>query len=213
LLWKHTVLARLKPCPARFDRFQGTGPLLSHHAKGIHWRNPVGRPASQGTVDNINTFSRPTGTSIEYALRRLRADNRPIAKQLHTKVLAGELSAHRATILAGYRKEDTRMEQMQKLWHKLDPAERRTYRAFAKEAHMEAVQGLAANPDVTPMATEEQAKRLRAEGGKKGGRGRRNLDANGMKVSGSNSATYLVRRLKRAADEPTCRSHPGETLR
>jgi hypothetical protein len=69
-------------------------------------KNPVGRPPSK-TVDNINN-SRPTGTSIEYALRRLRADDRPIAKELHAKVCAGELSAHAAAVAAGYRKKPVR---------------------------------------------------------------------------------------------------------
>jgi hypothetical protein len=75
-------------------------------------------------VDNVNTLSRPTGNAIEYALRRLRADDRPLAKELHTKVLAGELSPHRAAVLAGYRKELTPMEQIQKLWAKLDQTAR-----------------------------------------------------------------------------------------
>src|SRR5262249_17023540 len=65
--------------------------------------------------DNIKDqfHKAPTGTSIEYALRRLRDDDRPIAKKLHAKVLTGELSAHRAAVLAGYRKEPTPLEQIQ----------------------------------------------------------------------------------------------------
>jgi hypothetical protein len=94
-------------------------------------------------------------------------------------------------------------EDLQRTWNDVvngksteqDALER--IRAFAKEAHVEAVQGLAADPAVTPLATEEQAKRLRAEGGKKGGRGRRNLDGDANKVSKGTTATYLVRRLKR----------------
>jgi hypothetical protein len=68
-------------------------------------KNPVGRPSE--TVYNIHN-NRPSGTSIEAALRRLRADERPIARELHAKVCAGELSAHAAAIAAGYRKKPIR---------------------------------------------------------------------------------------------------------
>lgn len=50
-------------------------------------------------VDNINEVARPTGTSQNAALRRLRKD----APALHTEVLAGNLSAHAAMIQAGFR--------------------------------------------------------------------------------------------------------------
>lgn len=61
-------------------------------------RNPVG---TNQHVDIINTLEeRPTGTSAESALRRLRKD-RP---DLHTRVLAGELSPHAAMIEAGFRR-------------------------------------------------------------------------------------------------------------
>lgn len=49
-------------------------------------------------VDNINEV-RPTGTSRQAALRRLRRD----APEFHAKVIAGEMSANRAMIDAGLR--------------------------------------------------------------------------------------------------------------
>ena len=58
-------------------------------------QNPVG--TNQG-VENMNT-SRPTGTSKEYSLRRLRKD----APQLHEEVVSGRLSAHAAMVQAGFR--------------------------------------------------------------------------------------------------------------
>jgi hypothetical protein len=85
-------------------------------------------PVDEG-VDIINTL-RPTGTSIEYALRRLRSDDRPLAKELHAKVLTGELSAHRAAVFAGYRKELSPLEQIQKLWAKLTKAQRKEHLAW-----------------------------------------------------------------------------------
>lgn len=54
-------------------------------------------------------------------------------------------------------------------------------------------QDLAADPTVLRLATDEEAKLLRAEGGKKGGRG--NLSSITTKVN--RGAEYLVRRLKR----------------
>jgi hypothetical protein len=59
-----------------------------------------GRPRK--TVDNIHSFERPTGTSRDRSLRRLR-DHRP---DLHARVIAKELSAHAAMIEAGFRKRN-----------------------------------------------------------------------------------------------------------
>jgi hypothetical protein len=94
-------------------------------------RNPVGRPSE--TLYIIQDTKAPTGTSIEAALRRLRADARPIARELHAKVLAGELSPHRAAVLAGYRKENTPLEQIQKLWLKLDQTQQSALLAWIDE--------------------------------------------------------------------------------
>lgn len=55
-----------------------------------------GRPSP--TVANSND-KRPTGTTSDQALRRLRKD-RP---DLHAKVIAGDLSAHAAMVEAGFR--------------------------------------------------------------------------------------------------------------
>lgn len=63
-------------------------------------KRPAHRPKS---VDNenggINSY-RPTGTSVDAALRRLRKDR----ADLHARVLAGEISAHAAMVEAGFRK-------------------------------------------------------------------------------------------------------------
>jgi len=57
-------------------------------------------------VDIINEAERPTGTSRDYAIRRLRKD-RP---DLLEKVIAGQLSAHAAAVEAGHRKKPTPAE-------------------------------------------------------------------------------------------------------
>ena len=53
-------------------------------------------PDPKVIVDNVNNNIRPTGTSKDAALRRLRKDR----ADLHEKVIAGEISAH-AAIEAG----------------------------------------------------------------------------------------------------------------
>ena len=64
-------------------------------------QNPEGGSATQrATVSNSNS-GRPSGTSKAYALRRLRKE----APELHTEVVAGNLSAHAAMVKAGLRSE------------------------------------------------------------------------------------------------------------
>jgi hypothetical protein len=49
-------------------------------------KNPVGNPtfgASSSIVDNVHNKERPTGNSIEAALRRLRSDGRNVAGCLY----------------------------------------------------------------------------------------------------------------------------------
>ncbi len=57
------------------------------------------RPVRSTIADNVRVNSYPHGNSRQYALRRLRL-KRP---DLHTKVLAGDLSAHKAMQEAGFR--------------------------------------------------------------------------------------------------------------
>jgi hypothetical protein len=82
---------------------------------------------------NIQDYKAPSGTSIEAALRRLRADERPIAKELHAKVLTGELSAHRAAVLAGYRKEPDPLKIIRRLIPKLTPEQRQQVIAWLQD--------------------------------------------------------------------------------
>ena len=56
-------------------------------------RNPIGTNQHVGG-NNVTRLGRPEGNSRDKALRRLR-DHRP---DLHARVLAGELSPHRAMI-------------------------------------------------------------------------------------------------------------------
>lgn len=58
-------------------------------------QNPAGRPE---TLSNIQDKA-PTGTTKDRALRKLRAD----APELHAEVLAGNLTAHKAMVQAGFR--------------------------------------------------------------------------------------------------------------
>lgn len=65
-------------------------------------QNPVGRHHDSDDIrisQSVSQSSKDAGTSRDYALRRLRAD----APELHGEVLAGNLSAHRAMVKAGFR--------------------------------------------------------------------------------------------------------------
>ena len=62
----------------------------------------------------------PKGTSRTYALRRLRA-TRP---DIHTRVLAGELSPHKGMLEAGFRHQPTPLDTLHTVWRKLSPDDR-----------------------------------------------------------------------------------------
>jgi hypothetical protein len=83
----------------------------------------------RGNVDIINISSRPTGTSKEANLRRLRKS----APELHQKVIAGEMSTNAAMVQAGFRREPTTVEKMQKLWLKMTPEEKEQFQIWATE--------------------------------------------------------------------------------
>lgn len=61
-------------------------------------QRPLGTNQYTEGFDNVQTRP-PTGNSVETALRRLRKDR----KDLHAKVLAGELTPHGAMVEAGFR--------------------------------------------------------------------------------------------------------------
>ncbi len=84
------------------------------------------RPASDG--DNI-TIKPERGTGRAYTLRRLSKDN----PDLFAEVTAGKLSANKAAIRAGYRKEPTAIQQLQHWWKKATTKDRATFLQWAKE--------------------------------------------------------------------------------
>jgi hypothetical protein len=61
-------------------------------------QRPVGHPQADSIGNNVP--NRPEGNTAAKALRRLRKD----APELHAEVLAGNLSAHRAMVNAGFRR-------------------------------------------------------------------------------------------------------------
>lgn len=99
----------------RFDEFVATPPLKGLGASidlvrtlvrddpvalDLFDKATMGRAGARSDlVDNINEVERPSGTSREAGLRRLRKD-RP---DLHAEVLAGALSTHAAMLKAGFR--------------------------------------------------------------------------------------------------------------
>jgi hypothetical protein len=95
-----------------------------------------GNPSRQGQrtdlvyteINDIHEVTRPTGTSAEAFLRRLRK-GRP---DIHARVLAGELTAHAGMVEAGFRKPRSRripvLAKILKLVPELTPEERRRLR-------------------------------------------------------------------------------------
>jgi hypothetical protein len=63
--------------------------------------NPSRQGERTDLVNIVNEVQRPQGNSTAQALRRLRKDR----KDLHARVLAGELTPHAAMIEAGFRKK------------------------------------------------------------------------------------------------------------
>ena len=66
------------------------------------------------------------GRGVTYTLRRLKRDRPDLLK----RVVSGELSANAAAVEAGFRKRPSVPEQMQKLWLRLSPAERKAHRVW-----------------------------------------------------------------------------------
>ena len=76
-------------------------------------------------VDNVNEVTnKPSkGNSRAYTLDRLHRE----APKLYARVVAKELSANRAAILAGFRHEKTALEQLEHWWAKAGENDRRKF--------------------------------------------------------------------------------------
>lgn len=84
--------------------------------------NGPGQPKmteAKSISDNITNTLIDRGTSKAYTVSRLKRD-RP---DLFEKVVAGELSANKAAIEAGFRRKPTTIEQIKTLWSKATPDE------------------------------------------------------------------------------------------
>lgn len=94
----YVVAAKPKGLGVTMETLEAVGHhVLATEAKDQATQRPAGRPLE--TVDIIHNLVRPSGTSEARALRRLRSQ----VPELHKRVLAGELSPHRAMVEAGFR--------------------------------------------------------------------------------------------------------------
>lgn len=89
---------------------------------GEHGGDRKSEQARQIKPDNIR-LDPEYGTDRAYTLRRL-AKHHP---KLFEQVTAGELSAHKAAIVAGFRKPPTILALLQRLWEKASPEDRQTF--------------------------------------------------------------------------------------
>lgn len=121
--------------------------------------------------------------SREYAIQTIRSLKRYLeSKSIDAQGVErelGEIKRHKHWQVLGFESLDAYLKAEVGITH--------------EQLRNRLAQDLAADPTVTPLAGEDEVKILRAEGGKKGGRG--NLSSNTTKVN--RGAAYLVRRLKR----------------
>jgi len=82
--------------------------------------------AGHGGARIRGSGSATVGRGVTYTLRRLKRDRPDLLK----RVVSGELSANAAAVEAGFRKRPSALEQMQRLWLRLSPAERRAHRVW-----------------------------------------------------------------------------------
>lgn len=89
------------------------------------WREAMKPRQGERTdlVDNINDVPTEKGTSRAYTVARLQKQH----PELFERVKAGELSANKAAIEAGFRKVKTPYEQLCSWWRRADIDERRQF--------------------------------------------------------------------------------------
>lgn len=75
-----------------------------------------GRPEGENKPDNVSFNSSKYGNSQSYLLRRLARDgqNEPDKAELFKQVTKGEIFAHKAALVAGYRTKKTPLESAKK---------------------------------------------------------------------------------------------------
>jgi hypothetical protein len=97
----------------------------------VERRSLAQRGANQHTTQVASRNTGSTGASDDraYVLARLQRDGHA---DLIAKVYAGELSAHAAAVLVGYRKQKTPLEQLQHWWAKTSPDERLAFLRWAR---------------------------------------------------------------------------------
>jgi hypothetical protein len=88
-----------------------------------------GARTQNGKRNNRTLAPASRGTTRAYLLTRLEAE----APKLYADVLAGKCSAHAAAREAGIIKTKTPLEQLQRLWATVPPADRRTFLRWAKD--------------------------------------------------------------------------------
>lgn len=97
--------------------------LLSQADTGKHGGDH-GNQYTGGKIRNPNIGTAGVCSETKsYQLRRL-SDQRP---DLHARVVSGELSANRAAILAGFRKEASILNQLERLWSRASDDERAAF--------------------------------------------------------------------------------------
>jgi hypothetical protein len=102
--WERVVKGKISEEQAEADlKAERAARMIAANAKDL--ANVSRQGQRTDLVDNnnnyVNEVERPSGNSESYALRKLRKDRR----DLHARVLAGEITAHAGMVEAGFRKK------------------------------------------------------------------------------------------------------------
>jgi hypothetical protein len=192
----HTRQASLDPKTG--DVLLENGHIAERDKEGAQ----IAHPKSQSKRAKKSGISRRTQQHLDWLARN--------AKEQFERVRNGELSVHRACIQAGHIKEMSPLNVLIEPWLGKYEDLKETYARYergditreqgVRELEQKKAQELARDPAVKRLATESEANELRAIGGKRGGRGNKNLHDKIREVYGT-SQEYLVRRLKRDAPD------------
>jgi hypothetical protein len=102
--------------------------VLAARAMAIETKANLRRAGRLQKLDGSSIKGFPSGTSVEYAHRRLRKD-RP---DIHARVMAGELTAYAGMLIAGFlkpkpRKQTDPTQILRRAWKHASPEEREAF--------------------------------------------------------------------------------------
>jgi hypothetical protein len=118
-----------RPKKRKRDKTSPVSLLPESESQGALFQDHEGNEETLYNVKDIPKTLAPTGNSRDRALRRLRQGNRDV----HARVLAGELSPRQGMIAAGFLHPPTPLAMLHRYWRKATVEERRRFLADVAE--------------------------------------------------------------------------------